>query len=52
MNRKILIGLAAITLATTLTGCSQVYFGKDAVTIGEVKKLRKQQLLKRPELSN
>lgn len=37
MNRKILIGLTAVILATTLTGCSQVHFGKDAVTIGEVK---------------
>ncbi|MES5185104.1 hypothetical protein [Lactobacillus crispatus] len=47
MNRKILIGLAAITLVTTLTGCSQVYFGKDAVTIGEVKKAKKTTVAKK-----
>ena len=41
MNRKIFVGIAAVTLAVTLTGCSQVHFGKDAVTIGEVKQNKK-----------
>lgn len=47
MNRKILIGLTAVILATTLTGCSQVHFGKDAVTIGEVKKAKKTTVAKK-----
>lgn len=41
MNRKIFVGITAVTLAVTLTGCSQVHFGKDAVTIGEVKQNKK-----------
>ena len=41
MNRKIFVGIATVTLAVTLTGCSQVHFGKDAVTIGEVKQNKK-----------
>lgn len=40
MNKKILLGLSAIMLATTLTGCSQVHFGRDAVTIGTEKKAK------------
>ena len=40
MNKKLLLGLSAIMLATTLTGCSQVHFGRDAVTIGTEKKAK------------
>ncbi len=40
MNKKLLLGLSAIMLATTLTGCSQVHFGRDAVTIGTEKKVK------------
>ena len=47
MNRKIFVGIAAVTLAVTLTGCSQVHFGKDAVTIGEVKQNKKTVSLKK-----
>ena len=38
MNKKILVGISMLFLMTTLTGCSQIHFGKDAVTIGNVKK--------------
>lgn len=40
MNKKLLLGLSAIMLAITLTGCSQVHFGRDAVTIGTEKKAK------------
>ena len=38
MNKRILLGLSTIMLTATLSGCSQVHFGRDAVTIGSVKK--------------
>lgn len=39
MNKRILLGLSVIMLTATLSGCSQVHFGRDAVTIGSVKKI-------------
>lgn len=38
MNKKFLLVLPVIILAANLTGCSQVHFGRDAVTIGMEKK--------------
>lgn len=46
MNRKILVGITAIALTTTLTGCSQVHFCKNAVTIGEVKQNKEKTIIK------
>ena len=40
MNKKLLLGLSAIMLTTTLSGCSQVHFGRDAVTIGTPQKAK------------
>ena len=40
MNKRILLGLSAIMLTATLSGCSQVHFGRDTVTIGSVKKAK------------
>lgn len=40
MNKKLLLGLSAIMLTATLFGCSQVHFGRDAVTIGTEKKAK------------
>lgn len=40
MYKKLLLGLSAVLLTTTLTGCSQVHFGRDAITIGENKKIQ------------
>lgn len=58
MNKKLLLGLSAIMLATTLTGCSQVHFGRDAVTIGTEKKAKpkvehkKDQVAKKQKAAN
>lgn len=35
MNKKFLVGVGMLFLMTVATGCSQVHFGKDAVTIGK-----------------
>lgn len=40
MNKKLLLGFSAIMLTATLFGCSQVHFGRDAVTIGTEKKAK------------
>lgn len=40
MNKKLLLGLSAIMLTATWFGCSQVHFGRDAVTIGTEKKAK------------
>lgn len=47
MNKKILISITTIALAATLSGCSQVHFGKDAVTIGEVKQTKKKAVVQK-----
>ncbi|WP_308557509.1 DUF4767 domain-containing protein [uncultured Lactobacillus sp.] len=40
MNKKLLLCLSTVALVTTLTGCSQVHFGRDAITIGTEKKTK------------
>ncbi len=37
MDKKILVGVSALLLTATLSGCSQVHFGRDAITIGAKK---------------
>ncbi|EEJ72251.1 DUF4767 domain-containing protein [Lactobacillus ultunensis] len=37
MDKKNLVGVSALLLTATLSGCSQVHFGRDAITIGAKK---------------
>lgn len=37
MDKKILVGVSALLLTATSSGCSQVHFGRDAITIGAKK---------------
>lgn len=41
MNKKILLATFLLAISTSLSGCSQVHFGRDAVTIGQVPKAQK-----------
>ena len=52
MNKKVLVGISTLFLMTTLTGCSQVHFGKDAVTIGSEKKESSQTKVKKAQSSS
>lgn len=52
MNKKVLVGISTLFLMTTLTGCSQVHFGKDAVTIGSEKKESFQTKVKKAQSSS
>ena len=52
MNKKVLVGRSTLFLMTTLTGCSQVHFGKDAVTIGSEKKESFQTKVKKAQSSS
>ena len=52
MNKTVLVGISTLFFMTTLTGCSQVHFGKDAVTIGSEKKESFQTKVKKAQSSS
>lgn len=49
MNKNFRWGILVLILGISLSGCSQVHFGKDAVTIGEVKTVKKKPTVKKPK---